>query len=41
MTIGQLRRLLKAGAEVLVRLVPVILAIAEAISRRPHRKPPQ
>jgi hypothetical protein len=38
----QLSRLLRATARVLIRVVPVILALADALTARPStRKPPQ
>lgn len=38
----QLSRLLRAAARVLVRIVPVMLAIADALTARPptHKPPP-
>ena len=42
MTINQLRKLLKTAADILLRAVPIILAIADALSgRSSKRKPPQ
>lgn len=42
MTITQLRRILKMVGDVLAQAGPIILAIADALSRRhTKRKPPQ
>ncbi len=42
MTINQLRKLLKTAADILLRAVPIILAIADALSgRSSKRTPPQ
>jgi hypothetical protein len=41
MTINQLRKLLKAAADILAQVGPLVLAIADALSRRSSkRKPP-
>jgi hypothetical protein len=42
MTINQVRKLLKTAADILVQAVPIVLAIADALSGRSStRKPPQ
>jgi hypothetical protein len=42
MTITHLRKLLKAAADILLQVVPIILAVADALSgRSSKRKPPQ
>jgi hypothetical protein len=41
MTINRLRKRLKAAADLLVQVVPLVLAIADALSgRSSRRKPP-
>jgi hypothetical protein len=40
-TAGQIRQLLKVAADLLARAAPILVAIADLLSRRTKPKPPQ